>query len=384
MSSTVEKIQPLISQRLGASDFLPDQDSPFFMSKEEWIDLQIYVSLATGLPNTKESVRSALALSEDETFKFTMPMGDIFCAMSEHCHIWEAETYSEVISVAHRISEYATKFPARSNALRRVISQIDAALRDGNDSMTERYLVTVERLVQLLLEETQENQSLARQTSNKIELFADQTNEDRLQLIKLDKDATQEMGAADEEVEALKVEVNAIRDQINATQQEYTVSVIVAATTPAYLLVPIVGWIAIPIVAPIFGVRADQLMKAIKELRANIESLDQDIAQKVRLNALMSLMKDQIGPVREKAKAAQAIIDKAHGIWEAIAADIGSIPGTLRSIVEDGGDPDALLMQMDLDTSVDQWSKVGSAADQFRVNAFVRFDTPDTSQSYAA
>ena len=383
MSIVVQEDQRTIPDLIGASEFLPDADSPFFMSKEEWVDLQIYVAVATSLPTTKQAVRDVLGLGNEETFKFTVSMAGVFAAMNEHCHTWQSETYPDVVVVAHRISEYATKFPAHTTALRHVIEQIASAMRDDDDydAIVERYFVTIDRLVQRLLDETRENQSLARQTSDKISRFADQTDDDRAALTKLDRDATKEGGVADEEVQQVQAQIDAIFATINSLQKEYTVSVVVAATTPTYLLVPIIGWIAIPIVAPIFGVRAGKLQQSISELRSTVGGLEESIAQKVRLKALLTLTKNHIGPIKEKAEAAQAVIDKAYGIWESIAVDIAAIPGTLRSIVSEGVDPDALLMQMDMDTAVDQWAKVGTEADQFRVNAFVRFIEPGAPEA---
>ena len=144
---------------------------------------------------------------------------------------------------------------------------------------------------------------------------------------------------------------------------------VIAATTPTYAWVPIVGLIAAAVVAGIYGARAVEALDRARAAQGKINELAASLAADA--NLMTAINSAQIGMNRIVADVAAAlpVIQKIQGVWGGISSDLGHISSLIDTDIRQ---VPPIIMSLGVDEAVRAWHNVALNADAYRVNAYVK------------
>ncbi|KAL4861127.1 hypothetical protein BDV12DRAFT_180687 [Aspergillus spectabilis] len=150
--------------------------------------------------------------------------------------------------------------------------------------------------------------------------------------------------------------------------KEYDRDVVIAATTPSYEWLGLIGFAAAVTVAVIYGDRARRLEKAISELKKAIEQEQTDLQAMVSLETHFTAVKRYTSGLRDELDGAITDLGKHIGLWETIKTKLTGLKGFVLKL-EDNIEP-VLLEKVDLENIVEQWNNLATAANSYELDAF--------------
>ncbi|RUS33008.1 hypothetical protein BC938DRAFT_473518 [Jimgerdemannia flammicorona] len=162
--------------------------------------------------------------------------------------------------------------------------------------------------------------------------------------------------------------------EINRCQTEYDGDCIMAETTPAYLAVPIFGWIAAPIVAGIYGAKAVQ---ALKDRNAKQDELKQETEKKDKALHFVQTYEHvttSLGDTHKSIDKAVECLGRVQGSWSQLKTDLEGIQNLLNVDLKPGM---ATVWYTTMPMEQAKWAKVATAASAYQLVAFVATPTEE-------
>lgn len=329
---------------LGPKEFLTDDQ------KKDFWAMQLFVKTAYGL----------------EASKYT-DVNTYFGKVKEHATFWDSTLYPKIVSVATDVVDYS----------RQAQSSIDgflAAIELMKDpTQKAAALQGMKEMIADLITSATKNKTAADGVYSDLGTFSLTLATDVANGNTLYKHYADLIGTNSTEQESLRKRIEVLDIEITSLNEDYRRYCLIAETTPTYLVVPFVGWIAAAIVAGIYGDKAkktcDQIEADEREKAAKKATLDEDAKEFTNLTAADSKLSDLV----KKISAAQAAVDKYRGAWGAIAGDLQKNLDQLNSATPEHA---FVFRYAQLGTLQKQWVALEKNADQFRLSAFVSFSEP--------
>lgn len=349
-------------------DLIPKPNSPYFMSKGEWHDVQCYIEAGISMPTSSQDAVIKLGINPSDGDHFS-DLWSAYQRVQEHCSDFKTNIFPKTVNLAAKISNYgANMVPVFYKGLMDVLTSID----DGkitNDEGQKK----VGRILDKLLSTAQIEAKRANDVAASIDGFIVQTQKDQAFLGPiLNKYRTEYEGydGASGLLAQYRQQVNDANAEIARWNDEYRHDVTVASTTVTYAWITPLGTIAAAIVAGIYGQKARDALKEIDSWKDTLASVETKLASALLLDADLNLVNRSMEGLVAKLQAALPILQKIEGIWHAMAADIGNIIDTINNDIK--GAP-TFIAELGVDVAIGQWKAVADAADQYRVNAYVVF-----------
>ncbi len=229
-------------------------------------------------------------------------------------------------------------------------------------------------ILDLLSKSASDRYIKAKAVGDKIQSFADETQADKVVLTGVDgdgglkKEYDKTYGSTSKEVTDLKEDLELQRKALDRANKEYDHDVIVAATTPTYVWVFPFGTIAAAVVAGVYGDKAVKALERVRAAEKKITTLSDKLAADALLIISVSNASSGISKTSDQIAAALPVFQKIQGVWGAIADDLNNIIETIDTNIAEAL---PIIMNLGVETAIDEWERVGGLADAYRLNAYI-------------
>lgn len=344
----------------------------FALSATEWYAIQTYVANALALPTTETTFKTFLGNGAPDDLTPFKPLISAYSTINEHVNVWQNDTFPSSVSLASDILNYAKQAAVYYNPILPLAQKLTQNPDDKESKDALKAILAV------LSNSASENQKKAKAVADKIKNFAVQTKADQVVLNGSDgkgglqKKYKDDYGSTSALVKQLNEEIAAQKIVLDAANAEYDYDKVVAATTPTYVWVWPFGTIAAGIVAGIYG---DKAVKALQRARAAQEQIN-TMSAKVASNALLIInittSSSSISDILGKIEAALPVIQKIQGVWGAISDDLDNIVKTIDTNI---GEALPIIMNLGVQTAINEWKDVGELAQAYRLYAFITVES---------
>jgi len=342
----------------------------FILAKTEWIAIQTYVTDALALPVTPDEFKASLGPGAPTDLADFLQLIAAYKGINSHCSVWQNTTFPKTVDLASKIYEYgAVKAPVYYPP---ILKEAQILITDPDNQQAKAVLKAI--LDNLQAQATDyANQATAAELE--IKTFADQTESDRVTLVGphgkegLVKYYNDKYGTASKDVEDLVKDIAAQRLILKSANDEYDHDVIVASTTPTYAWIFPAGTIAAAVVAGIYGDKAVKALERARAAQEKINALTGKMEADANLMTAIHLAMNGTSTIVQSLAAALPVVQKIRGVWSGIAADMAHI---VKLIDDDIRKVPPIIMSLGVDEAMKAWYNVAQAANQYRVNAYVK------------
>ena len=340
----------------------------FALSATEWLAIQIYVNDALALPTTADAFKNSLGPGAPSDLSDFTQLVTAYATINGHVTTWQNDTFPASVSLASDIYNYALQAPTYYNPILPLAQKLTANPDD------QQALQELTAILGVLSKSATTYHDNAAAVSTKIQTFATQTQADKVTLSGTDgtgglqKYYNDKYGTTSADVIEINKELAAQKLILDSANAEYNHDVIVASTTPTYAWVFPFGTIAAAVVAGVYGDKAVKALEKVRAAQQQINTLSAQLAADallmIAINKVESGLTNIIGPLN----AALPIIQKIQGVWGAIADDLNTIIGTIKTNIQDAL---PIIMNLGVETAINEWTAVGAEANAYRVNAYI-------------
>lgn len=358
-------------QPLSPGELAAVNDSPFLLSKGEWLSVQRYVTNTMALPITEHDMRTQLLMPADMKFDDFTPLLEGYKTVVPHVTTWKTTTFPATVKLAGDIVMYNKLAHGYYHALK---EPIDLLLKNPNDEQAQRAL---SGSIKILSDTAKKYAERAETVHGDIQAFSIQTATDAVLIDRLNGVYKQKFGANSEWGKKLAADLNELRDLIETTIIEYEYDKAVACATPAYawIVVPPIGLIAAIIVAGIYGDKAVKAWNRLEELRKNLAKAKEDEKLSLMLSCSMSVARDSLSFIQRDIQAALPVIQKIQGVWHAIHTDLDELCELIHENIDEAI---IEIKKIGIDIALQQWSTLAVKAEAYRVNAYIESPKSNT------
>jgi hypothetical protein len=340
----------------------------FILSASEWLAIQTYVINGLALPITEPAFRTLLGSGAPSDLSDFTPLITAYANLNTHVKGWQNDTFPESVSLASDIYNYAQQAPTYYNPILPLAQKLSV---NPNDQQSKDALIAI---LGVLKGSATTYHDKAEKVATKIQQFANDTLADKIVLSGTDgkgglqKTYNDKYGATSTEVTELTKEIAAQKIVLDAANAEYDHDVIVAATTPTYAWIVPLGTIAAAVVAGVYGDKAVKALERAKAAQQQINTLNAKLAADAQLMVSINTAESSISNILGPLQAALPVIQKIQGVWGAISDDLGNIINTINLNIEQAL---PIIMNLGVETAINEWTAVGGLAQAYRLNAYV-------------
>lgn len=163
----------------------------------------------------------------------------------------------------------------------------------------------------------------------------------------------------DQDVQRLKHEIEQTQASVNTHQARYNEYVTIAATTPTYAWIPIIGWIAGGTIAGTYGAKASAEKRSLDAASQTLARLVAELSVELQELYQLQRARDTSQSLTQAFAAVTPIFGQIQGIWDAIASDL---VGIVRDITDEHDTTWLISLAAALQTSAESWQRVAHAA----------------------
>lgn len=366
----------------------------FTMSSASWLALQTYLHNTASLPTTLTALRGKMnhtsssgSSSTSSTSSNTsggaptdmsdfQKLVDLYANMHAQSADFTGSLYPSVVSLASDVYHYAEAVPEYYAGLQELIKQLSATPAPTGEALKTIQTNLIAVLDQLA-DKIQPFITRAGTVKNDLNKFVSTLNG---YLTTLGSNAPSpdgsgywkyyhtEYGSNSAQVKKLTANIATQSANLHQYQAEYNHDVVVAATTPTYGWFYPFGTLAAVVTASVYGARATKAKHEIEATTTLIQSLTAEEQADANLMNDLNLVTTQVEQVHSAGETAISILEGMEGNWSAIASDLSNLSNLLKTDFEGTC---GFLLQLDLNTAINDWKNLQREADVYRTNAFI-------------
>lgn len=346
----------MVKRDISPRDLGGSEDSPFLLSKEEWITIQKYTGDGAYVPVNEPEMRKTLALSTSDEIPDFSELYSVYSNIKSHCQNWTDNTYREVLGMANEIVNYSR----RATVYYRPLLEYLPAILDGDTEALEMF----KRICERLAREAVEFRDHAGALATMIGTFASDTGADYQDLTQVKEKYDKLYGEHSDQVIELRASVERLRKDLEKYMDEY--EDYQSQSWLSLLMGPIFGF---ALKAILDSTKGKALQARIEATKKQIEESGKIIQRNVYLMSLLDKTDSGTDKIQKQMANALPVIQKIHGIWNSLHSDLDELS---KIVMEDiHNDPE--FADLGIELAIMQWAAVGKQADDFRVNADVGF-----------
>ena len=347
----------------------PDPNSPFFMSSTDWQSVQCYVETGLQLPTSANDAVTKLGLGAGDAAAFA----DLWAAYNTiegHCANFNNNIYPQTVSLAGDLADYGhNKAPTFYAGLTQIVAGMTSGSIDNATGAAELQAVLAD-----LQKDAASRATTVDSVVQAINGFITTTTQDQGLIAPIQTRYDNEYEGEAGQIASFQSEISADNVEIASYTAQYKQDCIIAETTPTYCWVPVVGVVAAAVVAGVYGARAVDALKHIRDAQNDLTQTSAKLNAALQLQKDLKLATDSLAGIVTALNGALPVLQKAKGVWNSLATDIGNILKDIAS-VPDPSQTIPIIEQLDIDTAIKAWGRLADEADQFRVNAFIVVQT---------
>lgn len=360
---------------LGPRSFKNQQTGKYLLSSAQWAAIEVYAKTALALPVTEELMRQTLLLEKSESIEPFQPILNAYRDIFQHCSVWDHETFPASVNLAGDLAQYSRYASTYYNEM---VPYANRLVKNPNDTEARDKLKTI---AQRLTRQAQTRADSAKKVSDAVALFARQTEADQTVIQGTNPKEGEEgglvgyyrekYGSSSTEGKALEAQLQAANRLLQEAKDEYTTDVVVAATTPTYVTVPIFGWVIAPTIAGIYTKKALDALETMDRARREVARLEATIRRNVLLTAEIKRAQTSIGTIRKAMNDALPYIQQIRSAWQSMAGNLGNLVVILETDLADSVKEDPGMIQTDIAVALGEWKKIGDEAEEYAKHAYV-------------
>lgn len=344
-------------------------NSPFLLSRSEWLSVQCYVTAALHLPTTLDKLFHDLPADPSSGADKFPDLLEAYTSIQTHCDDWNKNTLPKSVNLAGDVVEYSRMAPIYYGALNKFLDK----MQNGDAKAREEFCETLGALSN----KAKSFKTNAETVFAAMKKFSDQTGQDQLNIKPIQSKYLTRYGDQSPILKDLHNKLVNAKGKLHHYKEKYEQDVIVAATSATYAWVVPAGTVAAAVTAGVYGHRATEDLLEIKKWNAKVSLLEDDIKAAALLNAELLQIKDQLGDIIPKLDTALPILQKISGVWGAISDDLDRLSTNALTEIADYGD---FIKDLAIEEAIKDWTDVGKEADQYRVNAYIQIVTEEEAQ----
>ena len=340
----------------------------FILSSTEWLAIQTYVESGLALPTTDDAFKKMLGAGAPGDLSDFKQLIAAYKLINDHVSTWQKDTFPKSVSLASDIYNYAQQAPTYYAPILPLAKRLT---QNPNDKEAKDELTAI---LGVLSASASNYHNKAKEVADKIQQFANDTLADKVTLNGQDgkgglvKYYNDKYGSTSAEVIELNKEIEAQKLVLKAANDEYDHDVIVASTTPTYAWVWPFGTVAAAVVAGIYGDKAVKALERARAAQQKINTLTSQVAADALLMINITTTQSSITDILQPLNAALPVIQKIQGVWGAISDDLNNIINTIEINIEEAL---PIIMNLGVQTAINQWTEVGGLAQAYRLNAYI-------------
>ncbi|HEX2059259.1 MAG TPA: alpha-xenorhabdolysin family binary toxin subunit A [Thermoanaerobaculia bacterium] len=341
----------------------------FALASPDFVALQTYVEGALALPKTKDEFQTFLGKGAPSDLTDFNPLIDTYKSMFDASTTWKDKTFPETVKLASDVYEYGHN---KAPIFYKPILPLAEILTISPDNAEAK--AKLKAILDNLQQSAQAMADRAKGAVAGVKTFADSSQLDYNKLVVNDGGGlfaryNKKYGETSDDVQKLTKDVAEQRRILKEANDEYDHDVIVAATTPTYAWVGLIGLVAAAIVAGIYGKKATDALNRARAAEDKIATLTDKLTANANVMNALHLSTFSITNISLKLGAALPVIQKIQGVWSGIADDLGAI---VKLIDQDIRKVPPIIMDLGVEEAIKSWDAVAKAADNYRTHAFVK------------
>jgi hypothetical protein len=346
----------MVKRNISPRELGGSEESPFLLSKKEWIIIQKYTGDGVYVPVNEAEMRKTLSLSSSDEIPDFSELYSTYSSIKTHCQNWTDNTYREVLGVANEIVNYSR----RAKVYYKPLLDYLPAILAGDTIALEMF----QKICKKLAKEAAEFRDHAEALATMIGVFAKDTANDYKDLTEIKVKYDEIYGEHSDEVKELRKRVEKLRDDLVDAQDDY--DDYSSQSWLSLLIGPLWGVVLKGVLDSTEG----QALKAkVDAIEKEIKEADKIIKRNVYLMSLLDKTDSGTDKIQQQMAEALPIIQKIQGIWSSLHNDLDELSKIVMQDIHD--DPD--FADLGIELAIMQWEAVGQEADDFRVNADVGF-----------
>lgn len=336
--------------------------SSYLLSEADWGKVHGFAQAGLRLPTDEGSLRQYIGYGGPDFGPF-VPLVDAYRAIKGRAAQWRDGLFGQVIGMADGIVQYASTTSQSYNGLRPLILQLLSAPSPELQAEFERQIAPLAAAAQQMADQ-------AGATAQAVVAYSQGANADHDRLVQIINHYNWQFGQTQDQMNDRYRQLEAERLRLEGKIEEYRQAVIVAATTPTYAWIPIIGWIAGGVVAGVYGDKAVKAKAEAEAARDQIVRLQEQVARDRALLDAIQRGQQVTGSVEASLAAALPVIQKMEGVWRAFATDLANVT---RLVKEDLAQADPILRDFVTDEALLGWQRLAQVATEYRQNAYAQF-----------
>jgi len=350
-------------------------DGPgFSLSSPEWIKIQVYVKEALGLPTNLDELKKALGEGAPKDMSDFSKLTDAYADIHTHVKGWEEKTFPASVSLASDIYNYALLVPTYYDPIKPLAEKL---YENPDDQVSKDELTAI-------LNELSKNaatyQGNANSVHTKIEAFFQKSEKDKEALSGDDGKGGlvnyyyKKYGAESEEIKKIIEEIKAQQKILDAANAEYDYDVVVAATTPVYLVgtmwfdLIIPSLVSAAVVAGVYGDKATKALETIRAAEQQIKNLNEKEKMATLLMTTINTIEMGITSISASLTNALPVIKEIEKVWDSLAKQLDGIVEKIKTNIKEAL---PILMELGVESAKKEWKDVEQEADEYRRHAYI-------------
>jgi hypothetical protein len=253
--------------------------------------------------------------------------------------------------------------PVFYGAITKIADAVNAGTLTDDKAATQ-----IDMICTRLAKDAQANSDKVDQAMKDISSFIVQIRHDKGALAPIHARYVQEYEGQAGLITQFTQEVEDDKNLIDSFNKEYRKDVTIACTSATYAWVFPAGTIAAAVVAGVYGKRAQDALDHVHEYQDKRASTEDKLRAAILLKHDFEFANQSLDGLISDLNAAMPVLEKAKGIWGALADDLKNINATIKNNPQ--GVP-AFIASLSVDVAIQQWKDLADAADQYRVNAYI-------------
>lgn len=326
--------------------------------KFAWHFLQVYSTWGLRLPNTEELLKQFLGISEPAKYLFFGNMKDGYDEVHHACLDFQVDIFPEVIEIGTNILSFALK---AQKGERGVFTQLSQLI--GSKPAIALKLITK------LQRATQENADHATEVGAKLAKFKadlDSALEKHLKPAQAQVEADEKTSKATIDTIEGGAEVQGslkqLQDLLASERKKYDHDVVVAATTPTYGWVPVIGTIPAIVVAGVYGDRAVHHLKQAHRYEEEIKQKNQKLSTAIQAQTVYNTVDKALAGAQRYTDLAIAHTNTVQNAWVKVKAGLDDLKESVSNLTTESDSGKVFeateLIEIFLGDAEDYWEKL--------------------------
>lgn len=350
----------------------------FTMSSTCWLSLQTFAGDVAQLPTTTTQLSAAMGSGAPTDMSDFTKLVNLYSEMNATCYAFcgagnTSSTYDSIVTLADNIYNYAQSVPTFYGGLQTEITALQTATPATQPGIVANIQAILTQLEQAIAPyitgATTESAAISTFSSTLLGYNTTLGNTGSTDPATMWGYYNNEYGTQSTAVENIQSQLTADAAALQQYKDDYHHDVVCAATSPTYAWVAFpVGLIAASIVSGVFGAKATAALNSIHATEATIATLTAEEAADNALMTDLTHVTTQISSIDTELNSAISTVEGILGSWNALSSDLSNINTGLTT---DFTSTLAFLLQLDFNNIINDWTALATAANSFRVNAYI-------------